>query len=182
MIKAKAPTIKDLIDASSHNIETSDNRLRCKDCVGSVCRTSPKLRNWLKAKCLALPYDDSIQLVPIHTWYVVQIGNNIPHSSHILYSYKGIVCCDACGAFGAKRCRLLAQQCEGHCTVSTERARNNLKLGQLPVPNMVWPRKPSLGLWQPAPEHIPVRACTDSTSLAISTLDDPDIWFDDFSQ
>ena len=71
--KAKAPTMKDLMGASSHNIETSENRLRCRDCAGSVCRTSPKVRNWLKAKCLATPFDDSKALAPIPSWHPIQL-------------------------------------------------------------------------------------------------------------
>ena len=55
-----------------------------------------------------------------------------------------------CGAFSAKKCRLLAKACEGHVSVFSKRALDNLKLGKLPVQNMSWPRRPNVGLRQPA--------------------------------
>ena len=147
--KEPAPTICDSLLASPHNIEVQGNLFRCVACCSAVSRGSANLKKILKSLCSALPYDDSQGLVPIPAWHLVQIGNTVPHSSHQLHSIRGIVCCDSCGAFAAKKCRLLAAACTGHCSVFSQRALDKLKSGQLPVSGMRWPRRPK-GVFKPA--------------------------------
>jgi hypothetical protein len=164
---APAPTINDLVEASPHNLELQDNVYRCLDCSGAVSRSSPTIKNWLKAKCAALPFDDRKQMVPIPQFHVVQIGNTIPHSTHTLASYRGIICCTICGAYGVKKCKLLAEECKLHCTASTQHALDKLRLGLLPASCKGWPRCPNLGVWQ-APVVLPTFVSVSDLPLPVA--------------
>ena len=75
----------------------------------------------------------------------------------------------------------LARQCEGHCTVATDKALSNLKAGELPVKNMVGPRRPNRGQWQPAaPEQCIVVSHLPLCDRApISSLNDPNMVFEE---
>ena len=144
---AQAPTIKELVETTAHNLEIKDRMYRCLDCSGAVSQQSPKVRNWLKSCCSALPYDDRLSVVPIPTWHVVQIGNTVPHSTHQLNSHRGIIICKICGAIGIKKCKLLVGSCRLHCTVATQKSLDNLMLGLLPPSVKQWPRVPNFGVW-----------------------------------
>ena len=58
----------------------------------------------------------------------------------MLYSIRGIVFCTVCGAFAAKKCRLLANACNLECSVSSLRAKDKLMRVELPSKSMRWPR------------------------------------------
>ncbi len=47
--------------------------------------------NWLLSACEPLPFDDSLSHVKVPAWYIVQIANCVPHSSHDLFSYRGVL-------------------------------------------------------------------------------------------
>ena len=134
------PSVQDFISSSRHNLVNEHSSFRCSDCCSSVSRSSPNFLNWLKSPCFALPYNDSIRAVPIPKWYTVQVSNTVPHHSHNLYSIRGIIFCTTCGAFSAKKCRLLASLCHNACSVSSLRAKNKLLRAELPVKGMRWPR------------------------------------------
>jgi len=152
--RALAPTINDLVESTAHNLEISDSMFRCLDCSGAVSKNSTNVKNWLKAKCSALPYDDRQSLVPIPKWHLIQIGNTVPHSTHELHTHRGIVICKVCGAIGIKKCKLLVGPCRLHCTVATQKSLDNLMTGVLPPSVKAWPRRPNLGVWQ-APVVVP---------------------------
>ena len=78
--------------------------------------------------------------------YRVQIGHRFPHHSHHLMSIRGVIFCHECGAYGVKKCTLLATQCEKQCSTSSQRARDRLLKGLLPTKLMKWPRMQSVGL------------------------------------
>ena len=125
------PPIADAILASNHNIQQCGAELRCLDCSGSTSVTASNVRKWLATRCAPLPYEDTNAPVPVHGWYVVNIGNNIPNSSHEMYSIKGISFCQKCGAFSSKKCRLLNKPCRSFCTDYTTRALTKLRAGEL---------------------------------------------------
>ena len=155
--KPQTPTLDDAVQASNHNIIVEGNSFRCLQCLGSVSKLSPNCKNWLKAMCETTPFDDSEKHVPVPSWHLVQIGNSIPHSTHQLFSLKGITFCMKCGAFGAKRCRLLVRQCRLTCSVASQRALDRLTSGNLPVEGMAWPRPP--GLRRTPPTYLPQPSC-----------------------
>ena len=106
---------------------------------GYSSKSAPNSINWLSSRCVRLPFDDRLRPVPIPRWHTINIGNVIPHGSHHLWSYRSIIYCNLCGAFGVQRTRLLAKECHKHCTTSSERARSRIRSGQLPVAGMSWP-------------------------------------------
>merc|ERR1712216_447255 len=90
--------------------------------------------------CLSVPYDDTVHAVSVPGWFRIQIGNNIPHSTHDIMSIKGINFCKLCGAYGVKKCKLLLHPCSQQCSISSQRARDKLLLAQLLTKLMSWPR------------------------------------------
>ena len=99
--------------------------------------------------CNPIPYDGSGKVVVIPSWYVIQIKNIVPHSTHELRLIKGVIFCNACGAYSVNRCRLFAHACTQTRTVASERAINKLKNHQLPTRSMQWPDR-QVRLMQPA--------------------------------
>ena len=134
------PTLNHFIQNTSHNLSISDGCYKCLDCHASVGRSSPNLVNWMKSQCIAVPYDDSLSPARVPGWFRIQIGNTIPHVSHELLSIRGVLFCNMCGAYGAKKCVLLAKPCALHCTTSSKLARDRLLLSKLPGSLRRWPR------------------------------------------
>jgi hypothetical protein len=171
MPKPSGPTLDDLIESTSHNLQVGKKELRCVDCSGVVSKASLNVRNWLKAKCLATPYDDTKTLVPIPSWHTIQLGKSIVHSSHRMFAFKGVFICEACGAFGGQKCVKLATFCSLHATVAGQRAFDRMREGNTPSSLMVWPRLTTGKVWQaPSDSGHQERARENP----ISHFDDPD--------
>ena len=169
------PSINDCVEATNHNVVVLHNGWRCVDCLSYVSNTSSNIRAWLSAPCNALPYDDRLAVVPIPTWYRIQIGNQSPHVTHQMCSFKGILFCDACGAFGIVRTRLLALECKRRCTPASDRARTRIRRGEVPVPGMPWPPQ-NIKFTQPRhSNHEPIQSIAPPV---LSCLDDPDLDFE----
>ena len=148
------PTLNEIVDSTRHNLCIEGRHYRCADCGGSCSASSPNVRNWLRSACEPLPFDDSMSHVKVPFWYTVQIANCVPHSSHDLFSYRGIFYCSACGAFSSKRCRLLNSECSYHMSVYCAKAHMKLRAGELLVPTMRWPLPPKFGVMQPATTYV----------------------------
>lgn len=148
------PTLCEMIDATTHNLHIEKKHFRCLDCGGSCSQSSVNVANWLRAKCTPLPFDDSDNWVYIPKFHVVQIANNIPHATHSLCSFRGIVFCSKCGAHSTKKCRLLNSECTRHTTAFTSRALAKLKSGQLPTSLVRWPRPPNRGVMAPPSDNL----------------------------
>ena len=129
------PSLNDFVTSSNHNLVKFANGWKCLNCAGYSSSASAQAKNWLSSLCLPLPFDDRTKPVPIPAWHVVQIGNIIPHSTHTLWSHKGIVFCDLCGGFGVSRSKFLVGVCSKVCTVASEKARVNIRCSKLPAPN-----------------------------------------------
>ena len=129
-IPSQGPTLEDRVNSSRHNLHINGNNFRCLDCSGSCSKASVNLNLWLSAPCTPVPYDDSTSHVRIPSWYVVQINNNVPHSSHVLYSIRGIVFCNVCGAYSSSKARLLNAPCRNFCSPFSDRALTKLKSGE----------------------------------------------------
>ena len=114
--------------------------------------------------------------MPIPGWYVFQIANVVPHSSHSLLSLRGITICSKCGAFGVKRTRLLAKPCTFRCIVASDRALARMRQGHTPIINMSWPTSPCKSN-RPHPLEAGVVPTTPplSAPLALHSFDDPDV-------
>ena len=191
---SSASTLEDHIQNTRHNLVIAGSSLRCLDCSGSCSKGSTNVKNWLKAPCDPLPFDDSEAWVQVPAWHVLNIGSCVPHHSHNLMSYKGIAFCNECGAYSAKKCRLLNSECKKHCSLSSARAVRKLKNGELPISTMRWPRPPVRGKMQVPAERCSMAGapfdsssdvCADNpvaSSLALvsrhSTFDNPDLDMD----
>ena len=55
--------------------------------------------------------------------------------------------------------------------VFSKRAFENMRIGNLPVANMRWPRRPKLGLWKPPVQQSFVSGAVPSV---VSHFDDPE--------
>jgi hypothetical protein len=181
--RTKPLLIAEVILASNHNIQQLGSELRCLDCSGSTSVTAANVRQWLASPCEPLPYDDNVAPVPIPAWFLINVGNTLPHSSHELFSVKGIIFCNVCGAFAKTKCRLLNSQCAKKCTVSTKRALTKLRACELPAPTMCWPRQPGC-IMRPPPSFYEDSSASPSSSTSaggsatVSFFDNPDadIW------
>ena len=145
---AKA-TLVDMIRASPHNIRQQGKTLRCLDCLGTVSQNSQHVKLWLASSCSALLYDDHDRIVSIPSWHVIQIKNIIPHHTHTLMSYRGVIFCDKCGAYAVNRCRMFFSPCTQVCTVASQQARTKLRQHKLPTRSMHWPSRSGVRLLQP---------------------------------
>jgi hypothetical protein len=183
--RTKAQPLADAIFASSHNIQKLGSELRCLDCSGNLSVSAVNVRQWLASPCEPLPYDDSAAPVPIPPWFLINIGNAVPHSTHELFSVKGIIFCNLCGAFAKSKCRLLNSPCTKECTVSTKRALAKLRACELPAPTMCWPRQPGCIMRPPPSFYEDTSIAPSSPSAgapaAVSFFDNPDadIWEDE---
>lgn len=143
-----APTLHDHINATSHNLVREGSRFVCVDCHASVGHHSPNLAYWLKSPCMAVPFDDSAAPVAVPGLLRIQLGNTFALSSLVFLCVRGILFCNSCGSYAAKKCNKLAHPCAQHCTVSSQLAKDKLHAVQLPTRKMVWPRLASC-LMQP---------------------------------
>jgi len=138
--KEAKPTFQHFVQATSHNLQVCEGRYVCMDCHASVGKSSVNIINWLKSPCHAAPFDDSLVPARVPGWYRIQRGNNMPHSSHDLMSMRGVLFCMSCGFYGAKKFVRLSRLCDGHCSTSSELARDKLMSGKLPANLRSWPR------------------------------------------
>jgi hypothetical protein len=146
------PTLADILQSTPHNLSVSSGEYRCIDCLGVCTASSVNFRKWLSSGCNPLPYDDSIKVARIPSWHVIQIKNVIIHSTHTRLSFKGIIFCEKCGAFSAKRCRKLKEPCMNEFSVASQRAFEKLMNGELPSKNMLWPQRHVLQFYRPMVE------------------------------
>ena len=101
-----------LLASSSHSIITNGSRYTCTVCKSSFSSSDPGCNHWLSTQCLA-PMLSPQEHVPARFEGPVHIGNRISHFSHDLYSYRGIIYCNTCGArSGINQIRNLGSQCE----------------------------------------------------------------------
>ena len=178
--KPPAPSLEDIVQASPHNLQLCGAEFRCLDCGGVATAASKHARLWLSSPCAPLPFDDRLRPVPVPGWYSIFISGSVPHSSHSLFSIKCITFCQTCGAFAAKKCRLLNRPCAGVCSPFCARALAKLRVGELPVPTMCWPRRPGVGFMRPPQIVSSLDDCAAplESERPASSFDDPnaDIW------
>lgn len=134
------PLIEDLLVDSQHVLVGSDTSYRCVACLHSMSKKSRKLKEWLKGPCCPMPICDVQDPVAIPPWQNILINNVLVHSSHNLFSFRGVVCCYQCGSYGSQKAKYLGDPCSGHCTPTTKVAKDRLLSRQLPPKMARWPR------------------------------------------
>ena len=133
-IKPKSDKLETSIAASPHSVSHIGGRVSCTQCHNSFSSTDPNALKWLGTPCIPTPfYHMPLRISPVH------IGNQNTHSSHHLFSLRGLIFCKKCGFFtqGATLKRLAAP-----CNSPTAHgiaARNKLQSGSLPAGVLNWP-------------------------------------------
>jgi len=114
----KKPRVKlqSLISDSRHRISQKRNRLFCSVCKCNFSVGDPACKRWLQTDC---QYNSEVPVSasssthkPVKVQFSIHLGNSNTHSSHELYSYRGLVYCNKCGVrAGTAQIRLLAKPC-----------------------------------------------------------------------
>ena len=135
------PSVKHdtLLLNTSHTIACSKNRYACTVCQSNFHRTDSGFKTWLQTECIPVgtpTHPD--QPRPLLEDDALHIGNNVTHSSHTLYLYRGVIYCNKCGArSGTNQIRYLAKPCEPH--VTGQAVIDRINAGKLPKGLTHWP-------------------------------------------
>ena len=130
--------VAQLIHKTNHNLVVSKNRLTCKDCFNSFRTDDPACKHWLTSHCFKNTLAPHVKHIRLATDANFHIGNQTIHSSHNMFSYKGLLFCFKCGAHGSKKLNLLSKQCE-QATLTGERALKYILRGDKPPGITEWP-------------------------------------------
>ena len=114
--RTKSPHVRtpldDLIARSCHKIVRSGNRFACSVCLSNFSIKDPSLRPWLQTACQTDVQPPRLHK-PIKCSENTHFGNQMSHTSHDLYNYRGLLYCNKCGArSGVNQIRKLARPCE----------------------------------------------------------------------
>jgi len=140
--KEAAPSRQALISLSHHSLVLRGNTLFCTVCKSRLSHNSPTLRAFLGKECEVPRAIHTVshhgdRPYPINT--TIQIASTSTHSSHKLYSYRGVVFCNVCGCVAQARLRGLAKMCRGTSNVTGQRVKDRLAHGLLPYGMLQWP-------------------------------------------
>ena len=133
-----------MLNNTSHMIEINSNRIRCSVCNNSFSTSDPACKHWLTTNCSKSPtphvHSTQLQCVPIPTLQPIHLGNQLSHSSHTLFNYRGLVYCNKCGARSGKdQIRYLAKQCNPP-TLAGSRTLADIQSDVLPAGLSEWPQ------------------------------------------
>ena len=98
----------------------------------------PTCKHWLTSHCLKNAIAPQVKHIQLASDASIHIGNQVVHNSHNLFSYRGLLFCFKCGAFGSKKLNLLSKQCE-QATYTGERALKYIFRGDKPPSLTEWP-------------------------------------------
>ena len=98
----------------------------------------PTCKHWLTSHCLKNAIAPQVKHIQLASDASIHIGNQVVHNSHNLFSYRGLLFCFKCGAFGSKKLNLLSKQCE-QATYTGERALKYILRGDKPPSLTEWP-------------------------------------------
>ena len=103
--------LNELIDNSSHIIYTQldSEKLLCTRCKCAFFKNDPSARHWLSTQCPAIGSDTDRPTPICHS---IHFNRQNSHSSHSLYTYRGLVYCNKCGCRALTQLRKLGHPCE----------------------------------------------------------------------
>ena len=126
-------------DKPNHKIYFVSNRLTCKVCCNSYSASDPACRQWLKGHCTAF-VDEAphCRHIKIQNDVNIHLGNRHLHSSHNVYSHRGLSYWLKCGAVCTDQLRYLAKPCvppskTGSITI------HSIPAGKKPAGSAEWP-------------------------------------------
>ena len=137
--RPKQASIHECIELSSHHLVEEASGWRCLICHSRVSKNAQSLRVWLASACMPIVRNLSDKCDEHPSWFPIQVGSSIIHSSHTVRSYRGIFFCTQCGHFGAQKLVCLARQCNMHTTKASQKHLDSLMRLELPTKSMVWP-------------------------------------------
>ena len=106
------PKLGDLLSETGHDVVVAGSRYTCSRCRNSFHIADPSLKIWLQSQCIPVLLDSACRPTPLARADTFHIGNNTTHASHKLFSYRGLVYCNQCGArSGANQIRKLSKPC-----------------------------------------------------------------------
>ena len=131
-----------LISNTTHGIVQKANRVYCKMCKCNFALGDPACKHWLSTSCPGicgtLPAADA---KPTKVDLSLHRGNSNTHITHDLYSLRGLIYCNKCGArAGRNQFRLLAKPCTT-ITNYGEQVLKNINNNKLPTGLTIWPEE-----------------------------------------
>ena len=145
-IRPDKPSLDSLLAHSEHIVYLADSgSYNCVQCRGSMSDTNPLFRDWICEPCLPSAKEDKLR--PSKIIYPVQVGSSVTHSSHKLFSLKGLIYCNKCGYLASQKLHNLALPCpiEAGDALGKYGHRNlqALRNGKLPPGQHSWPEDSS---------------------------------------
>ena len=162
--KPKRATLDKLVADSKHTLVTHLHGWQCIKCKSIVFRGAVTIRDFLSSSCTEVVISDADGPERVPPDHPHLVGKNLAHSSHVLYYYRGVTFCAACGCFVSKVMRKLAQVCvpieerDGWSGPDATRKRQRLRLQSCTLPYSLkqWPRPQDSKLrdFTPIPTHV----------------------------
>ena len=131
-----------LCAVSSHTTFRTDWKIHCVGCLAAVSLRSPFLRDWIASPCpcIATKHTDFSHQPFKIVGAAVAIGKAVSHFSHHLWSFRGLVYCNKCGARSVSVLHGLANQCQPP-TLAGSQVLNAISNDKLPPGLDHWPRR-----------------------------------------
>jgi len=127
-----------LLANTSHTLSVTGPRVQCTKCLNSFHKSSTSCRNWLTTNCVPLRHSPVTAPKPVKVRETIHLGNKSSHVSHDLYSYRGLVYCNKCGAHGIKKFNYLSLPCAAP-TDAGQVTLNKINKGLMPTGVTSWP-------------------------------------------
>ena len=146
--KPKRATLDSLVAESKHTLVDHLHGWQCIKCKSTVFRGAVTIRDFLLSSCTEVVISDADGPERIPPDHPHLVGKHLAHSSHVLYYYRGVTFCAACGCFVSKVMRKLAHVCvpieerDGWSGPDATRKRQRLRLQACTLPHSLeqWPR------------------------------------------
>jgi hypothetical protein len=104
--------LDDLLARTNHKLVKVGNRYACSVCLNNFSIKDASLKHWLQTACHTDCQPPHLHK-PIRCIEHTHFGNQMSHTSHDIYKYRGLLYCNKCGArSGVNQIRKLARPCE----------------------------------------------------------------------
>ena len=130
------------MSSTTHRIVRNANRVYCTVCMSNFALGDPSCKHWLQTACPGKSCtSSSTDHKPIKVDLSLHRGNSNTHISHEIFSFRGLIYCNRCGArAGKKQFRLLAKPCTT-ITAYGEHVLNSIRNNKLPTGLNIWPEE-----------------------------------------
>ena len=124
---------------SEHQLSVEKMVVTCSVCLSKCNINSTCFWEFIKSKCSPANKPSQHNVIAINGQ--VRVFNNISHTSHSMFSYRGIKYCGLCGYMAGEKMRSLKQQCKGihGRTAHGQRVLDAIAANILPPNVSAWP-------------------------------------------